>query len=281
MARFEELTVTLPDGYEAYARYWPAAHPRGAVLFHHGIQSHAGWFEASATALQNAAYCVLQIDRRGCGRNQSARGHAESADQLIDDSVRAGEVLLRRSGVQKYHLHGVSWGGKLAVAHYVEHPESVNSLSLVTPGIFPRVGVSKERMAEIGFAMIYEPGKYFDIPLNEPKMFTSSPHWQRYFLEDALTLRQCTAGFYLASRRMDRTILRLKELPPIPLQLHLAADERIIDNDKTVEFIRRLEWPDTRITTYGNARHCLEFDVPDELLCEMVSFIEQSSRVSC
>ena len=41
----EEITIRLPDGYQAYARYWAPADCRGGVLYVHGIQSHAGWYE--------------------------------------------------------------------------------------------------------------------------------------------------------------------------------------------------------------------------------------------
>ena len=85
MSDFEELRVRLPDGYEAYARYWGHDRPRGAVLYHHGIQSHCGWYQASAARLVESGYAVLQADRRGSGRNEADRGHAESADQLIGD----------------------------------------------------------------------------------------------------------------------------------------------------------------------------------------------------
>jgi len=277
MARFEELVVSLPDDYGAYGRYWPAAHARGAVLFHHGIQSHCGWFEACAAALADAGWCVLQIDRRGSGRNQADRGHAESAQQLIDDSVVAGHELTRRSRQSSFHIIGVSWGGKLAIAHYVEHPEGVNGLSLVTPGLFPKVGVSREEMAAIGFAMIYEPRRLFDIPLNDPTLFTSSARWQSFFEHDAHTLRQCTAGFYLASRRMDRIISRLGETDPVPIHLMLAGDERVIDNNKTRAYVTDLTWRDTLITSYATARHALEFDVPDRFLADLTSFINDVS----
>ena len=90
MSDFEELRVRLPDGYEAYARYWGQSAPCGAVLYHHGIQSHCGWYETSPTRLAEAGFAVLQIDRRGCGRNEPDRGHAESAEQLIADSGRPG-----------------------------------------------------------------------------------------------------------------------------------------------------------------------------------------------
>ena len=273
MIRHEEVSIVLPDGYTAYACYWPAVDPRGAILFHHGIQSHCGWFERSAMALADAGLCVLQIDRRGCGRNTVDRGHATSANQLIEDSRAAGDELLRRSRQDSFHIAGVSWGGKLAVAHYVEHPETVTGLTLVTPGLFPRVGASKEDMATIGFAMLYEPERRFDIPLNDPDRFTSVKKWQQFFVEDDLTLRQCTAGFYLASRRMDRIVNRLRDAAPIPIHLMLAGDERIIDNDKTSVFVNDLGWPTTRLTEYATARHSLEFDIPDQYTSDLVSFI--------
>jgi len=202
------------------------------------------------------------------------RGHAESGEQLIQDAVMAGDELRRRSGFEQYHVVGVSWGGKLAVAAHVAHPERVAGLTLVTPGMFPLVGVSKPEMARIGFAMLYEPTKLFDIPLNDPDLFTNVSRWREFFRTDELTLRQCTAGFYLASRRMDRIVGRLADASPVPIHLFLAGEERIIDNDRTEKFIRQLDWPRGRVTKYATARHCLEFDVPDEYFRELVSFID-------
>jgi alpha-beta hydrolase superfamily lysophospholipase len=247
---------------------------RGAVLYHHGIQSHCGWYAGSAAALADAGFAVLQIDRRGSGRNLQERGHAESAEQLLDDSRAARDELLRRSGQDDYHLVGVSWGGKLVVAAYVRDPAGVKSLSLVTPGLFPKIGVSRPEMAKIGFAMLYEPRRLFDIPLNDPELFTSVPHWQEFLRTDPLTLRRCTAGFYLASRRMDRMVSRLPEARPIPIHLFIADHERIINNDKTTNFIRQLHWPHCQITRYEAVRHSLEFEGdPEVYFHDLVSFI--------
>jgi alpha-beta hydrolase superfamily lysophospholipase len=276
MASFEEISVELPDGYAAYARYWGTPAPRGAVLYHHGIQSHCGWYESSCARLAEAGYAVLQIDRRGCGQNGEDRGHAESGEQLITDSHAARDELLRRSGHDRYHMVGVSWGGKLVAAAYVDEPGGVNSLTLVTPGLFPLIGVSREQMAKIGFAMLYEQQKLFDIPLNEAELFTTVPHWQDFFRTDAATLRQCTAGFYLASRRMDRIFTRLPKMGPVPIHLFIAGDERIIDNDKTASFVRELGWANCRITTYDNARHSLEFENDPEIyFADMLGFIDE------
>jgi acylglycerol lipase len=275
MAHFDEISVTLPDGYQAYARYWQRPNPRGAVLYHHGIQSHCGWYEASAAALADAGYAVLQIDRRGCGRNQVGRGHADSADQLISDSLAARDELLSRSGRREYHSIGVSWGGKLVVAAYVNDPAGALSLTLVTPGLFPLVGATKREMSKIGFAMLYEQERLFNIPLNDAKLFTSASHWQEFFETDELTLRQCSAGFYLASRRMDKIIAKLRKSQTVPVHLFVAGDERIIDNDKTTSFVRELHWANCRITTYSQARHSLEFeDSADAYFGDLVGFVD-------
>ena len=277
MAKYEEISVRLPDGYQAYARYWCGPSPHGAALYHHGIQSHCGWYETSAARLSEAGYAVLQIDRRGSGRNSPDRGHAESAEQLIEDSLAARDELRRRSGFEGYHLVGVSWGGKLVVAAYVHDPTGVRSLSLVTPGLFPKIGVSTGEMAKIGFAMLYHPLQLFDIPLNDPNLFTTVPRWQEFFRIDEHTLRQCTAGFYLASRRMDKITAKLSHAKPVPLHLFIADDERIIDNDKTTTFIRELHWSGGRITTYPKARHSLEFEGnPEEYFTDLITFIDEA-----
>ena len=276
MSDFEELRVRLPDRYEAYARYWGQTRPRGAVLYHHGIQSHCGWYETSPTRLAEAGFAVLQIDRRGCGRNEQDRGHAESAEQLIEDSGAALDELFRRSGLSEYHAVGVSWGGKLVVVAYVADPVGVKSLSLVTPGLFPQVGVSKEMASKIGFAMIYERKKLFDIPLNDADRFTANAKWQEFFRTDPLTMKQCTAGFYLASRRMDKLAAKLPESDPVPIHLMLAGDERIVDNAKTASFIRNLNWPGSQISEHPNSRHSLEFEGESETyLTKLVSFIRR------
>ena len=260
MARYDELLLELPDGYSAYGRLWTTRNPRGAVLYHHGIQSHCGWYEASADYLAEAGYVVLQVDRRGSGRNEVDRGHADSAQQLIEDAYAMRDELARRFGSPEHHVVGVSWGGKLAVTAYVSAPTGVKSLSLVTPGLFPLVGVSTGEAAKIGFAMLYEPHRLFDIPLDDAEFFTTVPRWQEFIDSDPLTLRQCTASFYLASRRMDKTVTRLPRAAPVPIHLFLAGDERIVDNEKTARFIRELHWPKCRITRDETARHSLEFE---------------------
>ncbi len=265
---FEELQITLPDGYKAYARLFRASPCRGGVLFVHGIQSHCGWFEASGTRLAQAGFTVLQYDRRGSGRNTADKGHAESASQLIEDALTCADVLQEKTGFDQHHLVGISWGGKLVAAVHATKAERTASLTLVTPGLFPIVGVSKAEMFRIGMSMVAAPERLYDIPLNDPELFTSVPDRIEYLRQDPYQIHQATAGFYLASRRMDKIVGKLDKASPVPIHLVLAEDEHIIDNEKTRTFIRDLNWPATAITTYRNSRHTLEFDPDREAYLE-------------
>ena len=274
MSEFEELSIPLPDGYGAYARYWPVSDPAAAVLYLHGIQSHCGWYVESARRLQQAGFAVLQPDRRGSGRNQADRGHAESQQQLIDDGLACGRRLLELSGLKQFHLIGISWGGKLACAMAVGEPGLVRSLSLVCPGLFPRVDVSGAEKFKIGLSMVGNRRRLFDIPLNDPHLFTSQPERIEFLRTDELTLRQVTASFFLASRRMDCVLRDLPRISPMPLHLMIADDDDIIDAGKTVEFVRELRWPSTRITHYPDCKHTLEFEaVREEYWSDLVDWL--------
>ncbi len=283
MPEFEELSIPLPDDYGAYARYWPVREATGAVLYLHGIQSHCGWYEESARRLQQAGFAVLQPDRRGSGRNQVDRGHAESRQQLIDDGLACGRRVLELTGLNQFHLIGISWGGKLACAMAAAEPGLVCSLSLVCPGLFPRVDVSGAEKFRIGLSMVGNRRRLFDIPLNDPHLFTSQPEWIEFLRSDELTLRQVTASFFLASRRMDCVLRDLPRISPMPLHLMIVDDDDIIDSGKTVEFVRELHWPGTRVTHYPGRKHTLEFepaceDYWSDLVSWLTSEMERTER---
>jgi len=275
---FQEHTIQLPDGYQAHARLFVADPCRGSVLYFHGIQSHCGWYERSARRLQQAGYTVLQPDRRGSGRNQTDRGHADSSEQLIDDAITCSALLAHETGRSSHHLVGVSWGGKLVAAVHATQPDLAESLTLVTPGLFPLVGVSKTEMFKIGLSMVGAPHRLYDIPLNDPTLFTSDPEMIQFLVNDELQIHQATAGFFLASRRMDKVVAKLNAARQVPLHLMLAADEHIIDNDKSAEFVRNMGWATTTITTYQNSRHTLEFEPDsDAFLSDLVKQVSESA----
>jgi len=265
MSRPDFTTITYSDSYVGQARYWrPAGQPRGAVLYLHGIQSHGGWFEGSACRLAAAGLHVLLPDRRGSGLNEQERGHVRSAGRLLLDVVEATAWLKGKAGAGRVHLVGVSWGGKLALAAAMRQAGDVDRLVLVAPGLFPQVDLTARQKAAVAVAAMLRPRRLFDIPLNEPELFTDNPVRQAFIRDDPLRLRQATARFLFASRMLDAQVRRQARRRewPFAVTFILAGRERIIDNERTKRFARRLCCRQVRITEHAQAAHTLEFE-PD------------------
>jgi alpha-beta hydrolase superfamily lysophospholipase len=268
-------SATLPDGYRAAVRWWRPERARGAALYFHGIQSHGGWYERSAAALAEAGIAVLMPDRRGSGLNQADRGHADSADQALDDARALLVHLLRETGLPSAHVIGVSWGGKLAALLAAQHPDRVASLTLIAPGIFPRIDLPAGEKLRVALALVNQRHRLFDIPLQDPRLFTANPEKIEYVASDPLTLRQVTAGFLLASHRLDRRARRLADSPwRGPVHVLLAGLDRIIDNPRTRSWVRGLPSPARQITEYPGAEHTLEFEPdPSAFLADLTGWI--------
>lgn len=116
--------------------YWECSgNPDGApVVFLHGGPG-GGTSPAHRQMFDPAAYRIILVDQRGCGR--STPHVADGADlavnttwHLVADLERVREHL----GVEHWLVFGGSWGSTLALAYAQEHPDRVRGL--VLRGIF-------------------------------------------------------------------------------------------------------------------------------------------------
>jgi len=254
-------TLRLSDGYTAAARWWLPARPRGAVLYFHGIQSHGGWYEGSGQALADAGLAVLMPDRRGSGRNTHQRGHSASVEQCVDDAICALEALSQRTGFNPIHVVGVSWGGKLSVALATRAMERVASVSLVAPGFFSRLDLSRGEKFRVALSLIHERERLYDIPLNLPVLFTRNPERVDFVQRDDLRLMQVSASFLLATRRLDKTVRGFTHSGwRGGVHLFVAGRDQIIDNERCRAWLRGLPVSDRQITEYPEAEHTIEFE---------------------
>ena len=262
--RPERAVLRLADGYctSVYIHRPPGA-ASSAVLYVHGIQSHPGWFFGSAAHLARRGQAVFQVTRRGSGDNPSSgRGDAASAPQLLDDIDAAWDFAAEASGAQALHLLGVSWGGKLLAAYACSRPraKAAKSLTLVAPGIVPRVDVSLATKLKIAAALVLRPRRQFEIPLSDVELFTDNEQMRDYLRSDAHRLHRATARFLRASRRLD---LMLRRCPRgrlgVPTTLILARRDRIIDNAATRAAVERLTGGSAVVRELDGA-HTLEFE---------------------
>jgi len=279
MSEVELLSIVAADGYRLACRRWQppeGATPRGLVVYLHGIQSHGGWYEASARHLAGAGFTVYLPDRRGSGLNAADRGHAESWEQLAADVVAVEDrALVEAPGRAPLALVGVSWGGKLAAALAAMHGGRYAALALLCPGICPRRDVACSTKWRIAMALARGHRRArFPIPLGDPHLFTATPRWLDYLAGDELSLREATASFLFQSRRLDQAVAAMTPWIHVPTYLALAGHDRIIDNARSEAWFARLGTQDRTIKRYETAHHTLEFEPePQPIFADLATWL--------
>ena len=241
----------------------------------HGVQSHSGWYHSLGKTLAAAGYQASFPDRRGSGPNLRDRGHAPSGRRLVADIVEWLQSLRRENASLPITLGGISWGGKLAVVAAARHPELVDRLALICPGLLPRVGVSRQEKLQIAWAMLTNRRKLFPIPLSDPALFTANPEAQAYIAGDPHSLRQGTAGLLAASFFIDRMVRRAPSCVTQPALLMLADHDRIVDNARTLDYFQKLASTERTVINYSDGHHTLEFEPdPAAYARDLIGWIE-------
>lgn len=95
-----------------------------ALLLMHGAEATRQMF-AELVPLLSPAFTVISYDQRECGET-TAPAHAASLEELAHDAHR----LIVHLGFQRAHVFGSSFGGRVAQALALLHPEVVDRLVL-------------------------------------------------------------------------------------------------------------------------------------------------------
>jgi len=256
------LSFRASDGYAFYVRKFEATgNPRGRVLMLHGIRSHGGWYTRSCRELAAAGYEVHFPDRRGSGLNTARRGDCPSFRRLIDDAIEyAMELRTHQAGLPLFAA-GISWGGKLALGMATRKQGLLEGIALIAPGLVPQVRPPLVTRLRVLLASRFRPTKAFDIPLNDPELFTADPQWQRFVRDDPQGLHQATARFLFESFRFDIYLKRVAGRVHTPVLLQLAEHDQILDNPGTRGYLTRLTSAKSiDVIDYSGAHHTLEFE---------------------
>jgi acylglycerol lipase len=254
-------TFAASDAYPLHVAVWEAIGPaHGQIVVLHGVQSHSGWYHGLGRTLASAGFHTSLPDRRGSGANQRERGHVRSAGRLIKDIAEWLQSLRRAQPGMPIALCGISWGGKLVAITAARYPDLVDAIALVCPGLHPRVGVGRRERLAIAWAFLTNRHKYFPIPLSDPALFTADPQAQAFIAADPLSLREATAGLLSASVVLDRLTSGAPARIRQPALLMLAGQDRIVDNQRTLQYFERLASRDREVIEYPEAHHTLEFE---------------------
>lgn len=269
------LTYTTFDGKElGYVSFESTSgNANTAIVYLHGLESHAGWFKIASKLLQKHDLDIFLLDRRGSGINRENRGfvsgHVDSYKTLFSDIQTFIQPL--RNEYDSIVLVGLSWGGKLALSYGVTYPDDIDKLILITPGISYLVDVSFSEKLQIVIGSAINPTKQIEGPIDD-YMFTDSPKFIDLIKNDPLKLDNASARFFLQSARLDRYLDKNIQNNSVPTLLFLAENDPIIDNEGVKKLMAKNPSP-LSTHLYENQKHSIQFDAPDRMVDDIVYWI--------
>lgn len=134
MAREEAFWTDARSGRRFGYRLWRPPEPRALLVLLHGFGEHGGRYHHVATTLAEQGIGVAAPDLWGHGRSGGARGDLGSIEQNIQAlTTLTHEVLLAEFGQSAYALFGHSFGGLMAIAWALQHPERLRSVIAQSP----------------------------------------------------------------------------------------------------------------------------------------------------
>ena len=270
----ETSVVRTSDGVELHCFRWATqGQPWAAVIFIHGIASHAAWFAETADALRERGVVVYAPDRRGSGRSGGLRGHLDRYSRAIDDLDEVMRVVASDLREMPVFLAASSWAAKLAVIYSARRPGQLRGLMLLGPGLLPRVNLSLGRRVMVVAGHLVAPTSHLEIPLT-PELYTSTPHYIEFIRADRLRLLTATLQFFWETARLDRHRRRASANLRLPLLVLQGENDAMMDVTKTRRWFSQLGTVDKTYRSYPGAGHTLDFEPdPSQYVADMLAWL--------
>jgi L-alanine-DL-glutamate epimerase-like enolase superfamily enzyme/pimeloyl-ACP methyl ester carboxylesterase len=274
--------LEMSDRYKIHYRAWGKTEGEDAVVILHGGMGHSGWLAPLAKQLRSMSpdITVFAPDRRGYGQNQH-RGDMGSVQSLVEDVVKHVEFLKR--SFTRVHLAGWCQGSQYASIAADRLSVMLSSLILLAPGFFwnERFGSVLKSAEKIVLKMIFgfklKPERSracIPLPM-EATDFTLVDEWLDFIESDDLKTTMITLKSLSIMDEMQALSWTAIRKINIPLLMITAKNDRMVDNDKVLEFFGYLFTSNenrNRMISLESG-HAVQFEKPKEVATQIIDFI--------
>ncbi len=245
-----------------YTRWRPATTNNRVIVYNHGLQSHRGWFNATAGALQRNGYTVYAFDRIGSGESsdglswrdgklQRARGHVRDWDLFVEVLDRTLVLAGEENPGAEIAIWGNSYGAKIVTSYLFLRAgdleeRGVTGAIFTTPGLYANYETMPLAFSKI--KLLFSCGlDRFPVPMveqngdNGASWFVAPGPWFDKIRQDSLSLRDATREFWMQTRNMDRYIAGRRKTVKlaVPAVYLMVRNDRLMDNDKMERHLSR------------------------------------------
>ena len=288
-------------GYTIHYTTWRPERPNGRVIvYNHGLQSHRGWFNATAEELRREGFAIYAFDRIGAGESDGGlasgnaglehlRGHVRDWRLFVETLDAMVGLAREENRDHEIVLWGNSYGAKVVTAYLQLYADSLEAKRIKTaiftvPGLFVNdasmpLPFSRLRLLLSGNL------SYFPVPMvarnddNGAAWFVGPGPWFDRIRDDELSLRYLTRRAYLETRLLDRAATGRPATPRLPLPdfYLLVQNDPMMDNDK-VEAYLEARATDSLVKYYDggpdDAHFLLFTEDGDQALADIIAFLD-------
>ncbi|MDQ6713314.1 MAG: lysophospholipase [Candidatus Dormibacteraeota bacterium] len=275
-----ESTATLKtvDGLDLYLRRWQAedvTHQWTFVVVH-GLGEYGGRYRHLADWFTPLGATVYAMDLRGHGLSGGPRGHAPSLEALLEDI----DTVVRRARAESgapVVLIGHSFGGFLAIAYALRHPDHIEKAVFSAPLLIPKVKVPRWKRPLVKILPVLAPRVAVSNEV-DANLLSHDPEIARRYASDPLVHDRITGGLYRDTiARGEEFIARAGEIR-IPFLLMQGRDDRVVDPIGSQRFFARATAPERAFCVYPGMYHEIFNEVDQEKVFQDVeSWLTQRS----
>jgi 3-oxoadipate enol-lactonase len=241
------------------------------LLLMHGAEASHQMFNALLPLL-TPHFTVIACDQRDCGETEAPERAATLAD-LAHDAHR----FIRALGFKRAHVFGSSFGGRVAQALAILHPESVDHLALASTWPLPRL--YDELCPDAARLAALRQG----LPATAEELATW--FFPEPFLQQRPELRQVFAGARPASARSARrsatvaTVIDRGVADIVAPTLLLAGElDRVVPASVTLAMAGRIRGADAVLLP--GIGHVTALQAPEVLAHHLLRFLQPSGAAA-
>lgn len=266
------LQVEASDGYVLSYRSWQSGSSDTLIVMQHGVLTHSGWFGEVGDVLRERGVHAIAQDRRGSGLHEQDRGDVDSPQRLLDDMHAVVEP--ERDRYRQIVHFGWCLGAGLGLHYLLQRPEMGEGLVMMSPDIFEchlREPVRK----------IFSDPKWDDrvtprltVPI-PVEIYTDTAYLDSFVRADTMKLKDFTPRLMRATIRLKEDLEQHFQAFTKPSLLVLAAQDEIIDNERTLELYTYIGSEQQSVVML-DCHHGVQFEKLPELVEAIVGFTERS-----
>lgn len=246
-----------------FFRTWKSDSQRKIIIGIHGMAAHSEYYVQVADQVVQEGVTLIAIDLKHHGHSSGKKGDLESFEQI---SVHIQEFIT--SVRQKYldtpiYLMGISMGGVIAINFSVDHPELIDGLILIAPGVKTEFKLSLGEILKIPLllmAFLFKKGKPVIKIGERSERGTRNPLRIAYQEQDNLRIQVVSPRYLLGLVKWKKRAFQNAEKVTQPVIIFIGTEDQLVSFEGVKEFFSYLTVDDKLLVELEGAYHSLFSD---------------------